>query len=623
MKLKEKVIVIEQLDVFTSIFYYIFLNKEHPIAYYIHRSHVLDFLYANLHLISSRLEKKFIRLNFNDFLGSYCEIKEETGLYANDTLFGKNNMNIFLNSTLNFCGDARYSLAIKKELYNRYTEKRIKTFVFLKKIANKSDNIVFLPYDSENINNFLSEKNQLLHDPQIPIVYTYLLKFFGDIKIIGSLFIFPLMLFLLSCFFLFKGITFRKISKKKYTYAIDSYSYGIDWKRPYHEFFIYNRNDFNPAKILHVFRSSLTDKKTKNLFQRYHYPSTVWNQQKIPFQFFRSRILMGMFIKQLAGFCFNLIKTSKKTFLLIPCLAVIKITVESEIFYSNYQIHVFMSRDEYSSVHIVRTLVAWKNKSHSIGFMHGDYTIPGIETSTYLLFDKYAIYGTFYKNFNNSGFKSTHTEIIGAGIYGLDKTFFLSQKGYFPQIYKEIKKNYKILLIVGTYSGNNIDSCFTKQLLKKYYSEALMATDEFSDYLRIIKPASDELSDHELNEIIQGHERVIVDKDLWIYKLILVSDLTLVIGTTTVGLESLVAGKRVLYYDVYHYPENVYAKYSDLLVAFNYEHFYKNIRSVIKDDHYLDDNTLELIREEHGYLFDGQVVERFRIMCRSLVNGKE
>jgi hypothetical protein len=322
------------------------------------------------------------------------------------------------------------------------------------------------------------------------------------------------------------------------------------------------------------------------------------------------------------GFCFSVLKKNKKFFFLMPCLATLKMIVEYEIFYAIYDIRVFISRDEYSPLHIIRTLVAQTNQSYSVGFMHGDYTIPGTETSVYVVFDKYGIYGTFYKDFNNSGFTSTPTEIIGAGIYGLDKTFSLAQKNYIPRKYQEIKRTHKIILIVGTYSGNEIDSCFTKTLLKKYYAETLDATDEFSDYYRIIKPASDELSDPELEEIIRGHERVIIDKNLWIYKLILVSDLTLVIGSTTVGLESLMAGKKVLYYDVYNYPENVYAKYSNLLVAFNYEKFFGNIRSVIKEDLYLDPDTLEFIRYTHGYRFDGHIVERFREMCRSLTRSQ-
>lgn len=619
---KQKTVIIEQLNFFTAIFFFIFLKPGHSTARYIHTSRLFDLLCAKLQFFCVHAEKHFIRVNYSEFPGSYCEIKKETGLHANDALFEKYRSNSFVRPALNFCGDPRYVLALKKELYNRYTHSRVKTFVFLKNIALPTDYVVFLPVDRENIQNLLSDESQFLPVLILPRSYAFFLDCGGVLRTLGSLVAFPITVCLLAGTFFLRGVTIRPITKKSYSYALDSYPHGVDWNRPYHEFFLYNKSDFHPTKILHVFRSTLTDAKTRDLFQRYYYPSAVWENQKVPARFFLGRILGGMFLTQMAFFCCSMLTGNRRSFFLMPCLATMKMTVEAEIFYAHHHIDVFISRDEFSPLHIIRTIVAQKNQCCSVGFMHGDYTIPGTETSVYLLFDAYGIYGTFYRNFNSPAFELTEPDIIGAGIYGLDKTFSLARKNYVPNIYETIKKTHKILLIVGTYSGNETESCFTKTLLKKYYTEALTATDEFSDYYRIIKPASDELSDEELDDIVRGHDRVIVDRGLWMYKLILASDLTLVIGSTTVGLESLMAGKKVLYYDVYHYPENVYARYSDLLVAFDYATFLRNIRSVIVEDRYLDQETLELIRSKHGYLFDGRVVARFRNLCRSLIRSK-
>lgn len=615
----KKIIVIEQLNFFTFVFFFVFLIKEFKSAKYVHTSRFFDFFYAKIQIINKKTNEHFTRINFNDFLGSYCDIKKETGLYVNDALFDKYHSNIYSILTLNFCGNIDYSLAIKKELYNRYTQNRVKTFVFLKKLSDFHEQIIFLPTDCEDIKNFLSEKNRLTVVLLVPDYYLILLKTVDLLKTIGVMILYPFIILLLAGKILLKGISFHRIFKKFYLYGIDTYSYGIDWKRPYHEFFIYNKDDFHPSKILHVFRNSLRDNKTKIKFERYHFPFTTWDEQKVPIRYYISRILGELILKQLKEFIFSMPYTNKKPFFLLPCIATIKMTIESEIFYTWYDVKVFISRDEYSPLHIIRTLVAHKNNNYSVGFMHGDYTIPGIETSVYLLYDKYGIYGPFYEKLNNSGLALCKTEIIGAGIYGLDKTYALAQKKYIPHSYAEIKKTHKIILIVGTSSGNDIDTCFTKKLLIKFYTDILDMTDEFKDCYRIIKPAGDELSDRELQDVKKGHERVITDTELWIYKLILISDLTVVIGSTTVGLESIMAGKKVLYYDVYHYPEHAYAEYSPYLVSFNFNELNKNIKYVLKENNYLHDTTLELIKREHGFRFDGCVTERFREMCRSLL----
>jgi hypothetical protein len=620
---KNTIVVIEKLNFFTFLFFLAFLTKQFKTANYVHTSRFFDFIFPKIRMISKRTSERFIRINFNDFLGSYCDIKKETGLYVNDALFDRYRSNIYSTLTLNFCGNSDFSLAIKKELYNRYTQKRVKTFVFLKKLSVFHEQIIFLPTDCEDIKGLLSRKNRLNAILSIPQTYMISLQTADILKTIGIMALYPFLIVILAGTILLKGVSFRSAPKKTFTYGIDTYHYGIDWKRPYHEFFIYNDDDFHHSRILHVFRSPLRDTKTKIKFERYHFPCTTWDKQKVPVKYFISRVLWDLILKQLKEYLFSIPYTNKKPFFLLPSIATIKMTIESEIFYIGYDVKVFVSRDEYSPLHIVRTLVANRNNNFSVGFMHGDYTIPGIETSVYLFYDKYGIYGPFYEKLNNPGFVSCRTEIIGAGIYGLDKTYTLAQGNYVPRSYAEIKKTYRIILIIGTSSGNDIDTCFTKKLLIKFYTDILDLTDEFKDYYRIIKPAGDELSDKQLADVKEGHERVIIDTDLWIYKLILVADLTVVIGSTTVGLESIMAGKKVLYYDVYHYPEHAYAEYAPFLVSRNFEELTKNINYVLKENRYLDNTTLELLKYKHGFRFDGRVTERFRQMCRSLVSQQK
>lgn len=619
---KNQVLVIEQLNMFTFLFFFIFPKTFFKSCHYIHTSKFFDFFYSKISFIERKTQENFKRIVYTDFSGSFPEIKTETGLYVNNALYIKNSSNFFIRLALTFCGDEKYSLAIKKELYDRYTGGRVKTFIFLKKISDLYECICFLPIDGEDIISLLSEKNKPANYIFIPWSYSFFLTLFGFFKSVSAVISYPFILFYLSVKILFNGLSFDKSPKKTYNYGIDSYAYGIHWVRPYHEFFIYNEKDFHPSKILHVFRSSLTDSRTKKLYEKYDIPYTCATEQKVPVKFYISRIIKDLFLVQLKEYFLNLPKNNHKWFFLSSCISTISSTINCEILYSWYDIRVFISRDDYAPIHVTRTLVARKHQNYSVGSMHGDYITPGSEASTDLLYDKYAIYGNFYAELNKAGHTLCHPEIIGAGMYGLDKTYEYAEKKYFPKKYAEIKKSHKFILIVGSSITDGIETCFTKEFLIKFLDDVLTITEEYTDYYRIIKPRENEFSDPDIQEILKGHERVIIDTDLWMYKLILVPDLTIIIGLTTVGLESIMAGKKAIYYDIYGYPKPNYSEYSPMLISYTFDDLKKNVGYILKEGRYVDQKTLDFIRSHHGYRFDGHVTERFRQMCRSLISDK-
>ena len=567
--------------------------------------------------------KNFRRIYHSEFLGSWYDQIDETGVYVNDKLFDKYFENIFISSVLKFGKSSLYSLAIRKELYNRYTFNRVKTFIFLKPVSKKYNQVTFLPSDRENIIGFLSEYQQPEKNVSVPKYFAYLLTLMEYIYRVFAVMAYPFILFGLAIKFLANGISITKVKKKIYNYGIDTFSQGISWRVPYNSFFIYNKSDFHPSNVLHVIRSPLTDEKTKTKFQKYKFPYAIWNKQKTPIKFFLSRILIEMVLRQIKNLITGFFSKNKNSIFLLPSLATSKMIIETQIFYTHYDIKVFISRDEYSSLHVVRTLVAHENKSCTVGFMHGDSSIPGVETMTNLLFDKFGIYGNFYHTLHKKGLSFCDVEVIGAGIYGLDKTFELAQKGYVPDKYRELKGSYKILLIIGgPFNVSNTDSGFTKDLILRYYKDILTLTDEYDEYYRVIKPAGDDRLDEDLKKIISGHDRVIIDKYLWTYKIILISDLTICYAQTTVGLESMMLGKKVIYYDLSGYKKHAYLKYSPYLVVQTIEDLKKNLDYIIKEKKYLDPDILELIRRQHGFQFDGRVVHRFRQMCRNLIQSK-
>jgi hypothetical protein len=620
MSIKKTVLLIEQLNFFTALVFHFFYKNRCESSVYINVSFLFDFFCRTMKRIHLNLDTGLTRIYFRDFPGTWYEQKEETGMHVNDALFEKYSENFFLSSVLKFCGDRKYSLAVRKELYNRYTLNRVKTFVFLKRLSQKNDQVIFIPVDNEEIGTIVSEKQR----PDIPVFIPSLIAaILRTKKIFCTIFcilLYPIILCAIAIHFLMNGISLKNGPRKTFAYAIDSFSTGIPWKIPYIAFFVYNKSDFHPSKILHVVRSPLVDLETQKKYEKYHYPYTIWNKQKTPLRLLFSRICGDLLLRQIVHVIVGSFRKNFHPLFFFPCFAVMKMTLETEIFYSYYDIRVFIARDDYSPLHIVRTLVAHTNNSFSIGFMHGDYTVPGIETSSNLLFDNYALFGSFHEKRNKKGLSTCiNTEIIGAGIIGLDKTFHLLKKGYFPTKYRDLKSKYKIMLIVGGPFMDKTESCFTRDLMLKYFNDILKLTDKYTDYYRIIKPPVDDKLGEDLKQIIAGHERVIVDHDLWIYKIILISDLTLCYASSTVGLESILIGKKVIFYDLYAYEKHPFGSYSPILVATNTEELQKSLEAIIKKSQYVDEKTLAQIRKNHGTRFDGEVVLRFRQMCRRLL----
>lgn len=617
---KKTIVLIEQLDFITYAAYCLFFKKSVQSAFFVNTGS----LFGKFRTV---LEKKYPgffgdlhQVYHSDFPGSWYNQKEQTGLFVNERLFQRYQNNIFVSSAIKFGKNSCYELAVRKELYSRYTFNRVKTCIFLKRLSEVYDSIIFLPSDGEKIVELLAEDLQPIHNYSSPKYYLHLLNFAALAKVVISAIAFPFILCYLAVTFLVKGVSFDKPEKKQFNYGIDTFSDGIPWRVPYNSFFIYNKSDFHPSKVLHVVRDRLADIRTLEKFNKYHFPCTTWNAQKTPFHFFISQIIVDLVLKQMKQFFMSIFTCNKNPVFFFPSLAVVKMIIEYRIFYCYYDLKVFIARDDYSSLHVVRTLVAHENNAHSVGFMHGDYTLAGIETSVDLLFDKYGIFGTYYLQRHKQGLAFSNPKVIGAGIYGLDKTHALAQKGYIPEKYRDIKKTYKILLIVGgPYNLHETDSCFTKDLMIKFYEDILSLTDEYKDYYRVIKPAGDDRLDEDLKRIASRHERVVVDKSLWTYKIILISDLTICYASCTVGLESLMAGKKVIFYDLYGYQNHAYKDYSPLLVAQTAKALKSNLKSIISDGKYLDPDTLHSIRKVHGLRYDGQIVHRLRQLCRDLI----
>jgi hypothetical protein len=622
-----RILLIEELSVVSFIYLLVFKKKKW-IGFFIHTSNTMNYL-CKISFFLNLLNGKIKKIEFADLPGAFFTAEEEGYQNAVDSLFEKNKNNIYVKTSRDFCKDPLYILALKKEFYNRYAQKRVKTFTIIKYLSEKFPNvhIVFVPLDNEEIISQLSDSFVNSSSYTIPENIMIINSLISALKSGFFLVSYPLLLILIAGRFLFRGLVWNP-QLKKYNFALDNFNSGINFKKAYDFFFLYDFKDIHPIKTLQVVRNSFENssngQKTRAFFKTHHYPYIEQDKIKIPVCVFYSLIYQNFILGSFYFFLKHLFSTGWKSHYLIPSLAVMKMKIDAEIFYYQYDVNVFIAQDEYSPFHIVRTLVAWSHGNSTIGFSHGD-DCHHTAALNYLVFDKFAVWGEFYRNHLEKSLKHSDTVVIGAGPYGMDKTYHWQLKNKVPLRYKSIGENFKIIGIFG--SSFTPELFITKELTIKFYKTVLDLTDQYEEYYRIIKPKGDEFDDPDFRKLLKGHKNVIIEENMWTYRLLPLLDVLICINVTSIGIEGLIAGKKVFYYDVTNNRDHhIYATYSDFLVAFDEEKFHRNLKRYFIEGCYLPQELIDKISRSHGYRFDGNVVNRIRESCMELLlknNGKQ
>jgi hypothetical protein len=172
-------------------------------------------------------------------------------------------------------------------------------------------------------------------------------------------------------------------------------------------------------------------------------------------------------------------------------------------------------------------------------------------------------------------------------------------------------------------SGWEPGSSITKGPAVQFHEDVLNATDKYENILRVLKPKGDYI-DQELAELMKGRSNVILEKELTTPRFMVVPDLIILQSVSSLMIEALMAGKKVLSYSFVTPPAySLYARYSPHLVAFTTEELSRNLDRILLEGQYVDEGLLDHIRERHGYRFDGKVSDRFRAICRSLLREAE
>lgn len=617
---KNPVLLIERLSVFTAIVAAISSLRGRQV-FYVHETWIADrFLLPFMHRIFGNNIKK---LDNVDFLGLFYQYMEQACSYANDAILKKNNSNLYIRISLDFCGNNDYLTAIEKELLNRYTASRVKTHVIVQRMAEKYRDITLLPVDNEDIGSILFPPVSMSRLCRIPrwISVTNAVK---RICLDGCGFVlFPAMLAGICIKILQKGVVVHTPEKKYYTYGIDMQKNGLVQERGLdavtNRFFLYDDCDFAPENILHVVRNGhRLDEDARNVFLRFHCPFVELESLKVPLDYLIRRVFRGFFIGGCAKTIGYAIRSGKSYYCILPALSVMKMTMDEEINSLYNSIRVFIARDDYSPFHIIRTLVAHASGNRTIGFQWADYYFHNSSFS-HFVFDRYALFGDFYREFHKKGLTHTKPEIIGAGIYGSDTVFHLKERGYYPEKYQQIRDKFKIVAIMG--SAFESETSITRGPAIRFHQEVLDLTDDYPDICRVLKPKGDYL-DPEIKEMMKGRTNVYLEKELSTPRFLLVPDLIIVQSNSTIGIEALMAGKKVLYYSfVTPSQYQIYAQYGMPLVAFTREELKKSLDAILKEDTYLDEAVVTEIQQKYGYRFDGKIVERFRILCRELAGS--
>ncbi|MFA4859115.1 hypothetical protein [Methanoregula sp.] len=609
---RNTILFVEKVNLI-NLLYIFFFGRSFQKILFVSQNRLIEKIQPGINRILNIQKLQMNKVRYGDIPGSDFDVREETYLRSDD-FFDRYQNNIFTTMCVDFCKNPLFEVAVRKEFLLRYTTLRMKTHVFLFYLSEQCDEITFIPVDNENFFSILSQKYRPNKPYFIPVFFQVKNSICKTVSDILSFIAIPLVVSVLGLYVLKRGITVSKPEKKISDFGLDVQSSGLMNDRGLHSdgtFFLYDAHEFHPSKILHVIDGRITDNNARASLEKFGSPYIELGTLKVPLSYAGRRIGIDFIVKNSFFALRWIFSRNKRSSFLVPSFIVMKMTMDAEINSEYLDIHVFISRDDYSTVHIVRTLVARKNGNRTVGFQFADYSDHDL--LSHIVYDKYALWGEFHREFHEKALQYSETEIIGANLYGSDELFRLIKTGYIPHKYEDLKKNHRIVAILS--SGYHPELFLTKEITMEFYKTILEKTSSYPDVIRVIKTKRSEYVTQELRDLIKGYQNVLIEEELSTYNFLPVADLVVCIWSSSIGLESIMAGKKVVYYDRTDNWRHPYAHYNPYLVAFTPEDIDKNLERILQDHEYLNPAIIEKIQEYHGYRFDGKVTERFKAMC--------
>ncbi len=448
----ERVVLLDKLSLFSLALVSLFFRNAR--VFYVHRSSLLDKVADAVNSFTGSRRKRFQKLDYVDFLGSFYETMEESCQRVNDDVWDRYKGNLYTRIASAFCPDPVLHAAIQKELLNKYVVERVKTRILLSHLARTHPGITFLPVDNEPIAEAISPGLRVPGGSMVPVWFRRCNAFLGRSLDVIYFLGFPFILSGAALIILRRGITLSRPVTRHFDLGYDVLGFGLRGDRGYDtgtgNYFLYNDSDFHPTKILHMVRpGQKLEPQARELYNRLGAPCIELDTLKIPAHFLVQKILREFLLDTLAHFLRYGRSSNIRSIFLIPSLASMKMIVDAGIHYEHYRPRVFISRDDYSSFHIARTIVAHEHGCRTVGFQWADYS--NINSSfSHFVYDGYGLWGDFYRDFHAKGLKYSNTGITGANMYSSDAMYNLSQKHYLNEPYEQLKKQYTIVAIMGS-----------------------------------------------------------------------------------------------------------------------------------------------------------------------------
>lgn len=603
---RRAVLVIEQLNVLTVLLAMWFAWRCQAIYF------VSCARWLQASLVQSILKRLIAlrRLRYEDFPGTYYEVQLTVADSVNDRLYdwarngGARACVAFLRW---FEPHELVEVALRRAL-DAYTEDRVKTFVFLRELVKLHGRLVFLPRDNVDLRFAVPESiARALAVTPVPRAMRFVNGVRARLKPIAAI---GYATFHACALVMQRGVVRAMPSPRRWRVGFDIYDKGITWKRPYHEFFLYDDRALTPDAVLYVVRHRLADQRTRAYFATNRIPFVEAGTIPIPLDYLMLRIIRGFWAGVLRVAMRQLVERETGSFLSATMWVALAL-IKAELLERAYQTDVFVARDEYSMAHIIRTLIHDKRGGRTIGFGHGDDTLPAIANS-YQCCHVFCFPGEFHRVLlaRNTRF-SRETRVIGAGLYGLDETYVVSETGMNPATYARLRATKKL---VGVFASSfEDDFCITREITLRFYRAAFDIVEKCPNTVVVVRPKGDEFRDPEFARLLlAAGPNVVLEEQVATYQLLPVLDLVVCIASSTVGLEGFMAGRPVIYYDESHFEAHPYARYDPFLVARSPEALIDRVRRVLEEGEYLDPQVQEFIRRHHGLAFDGKVTERFR-----------
>ena len=554
-------------------------------------------------------------MRFEDFPGSYFDVQRETVGHANDAFHDAHGRGHPLLDVLLACkGDGLLDVALRKAVLLYYTLPRVKAWVFLEEMVRRHGHVVFVPRDNLPFARYIASPwGPTVERCRVPTAARVLNALR---EALARLLVAPAVLIMLGELVWRRGLRRATKTPRTWPVAFDMFSSGIAWDRPRSDEILYDGKEFTPQRVLHVVRDRLVDEATRRHFEANGYPYVEFG--RVPLPAGRSLVTAGRAIGHTLRVLHRILAGSHASLdYLVPFLAVLRAVLEHEAFFAHHRVGVFVARDEYSIESVVRTALIHEHGGKTVGFTRGDdaYTSRSNQNIAMDVLCYPSAYQRDLLHPGNAGCGAT--AIIGVGVYGLDDTFRAIQAGRIPPKYADIAGTYRV---VGAFPTSfATDFCITREHLLSFYRAVLALEDMYDDVYVIVCPKNPETGSRnpDVQDLLShSRGRVVIEETISTYEIIPLCDLMICMACTSVGLEGLTAGKRVLYLEETGFRDHPYRRYDDRLVAWTVDELTRSVKWVLDDGGYVAPSTLERIREYHGLCFDGQVTERLRDVAR-------